>query len=672
MNFRKLSIFAICFLLLSSIAIVPDLGAAESPTDDPEPDNEPVYFQAEGTPSEDFKTTYGDVTEQDAYDGPFELAYTGHGIHGWWWDNGIALSSRVETIMEGAGSNWVYVNVSATGWYEYSEYNDLEDITTKPNNRNDIDYSGVTQIPLQVELTKGDCNDLYFEPGSHTAVNMTDGPEGGDEDEDRSGLRDTAEFGIEWAAGLKDPIGAIDIGEFLYEQWKARGASDHDGIEDILPPDDNSDSGKGAFIQQTWDHKYELWWDTDQPYFGQFNVATEFLLKVPTSSLPDEARLEISTKNIFGTYHRHDGLVNHDIGAEASVEIPIRNAEPELDEDEITVEYDEPVKTSDSRYSDCIRPEIEIGKGFIDNPAGCEKAEYNVTVKYSIDEEDWKELTTETMTITDSAELNPYIEIDDEEPEGEMYLEFHVSTKDEYGAWMQELDKDVNFDWVQCDYRLDLEKFEIESDHMESYSITTHDDSFTWSESIHVIMEYPDKYGEQFDETFIRIDWGNGEIVEHYICDWDPGEGVFDDTVENEYEFPEEGSYSYTVEIEIYTDNLWRDIKMFHLSIDYEEQGMRCPVCGGPFGECTCGGPMSTEPDATLEREEYEHHLEEGMISLELFLALSREDLEHIRMRSELTRVEEGWLITYEGEEKYGIELEEKKLAIYALDGEPC
>jgi len=267
MKLKYVSI-VVCFLVVGTIivlaTIVPALGTAESTTDNPEPDNEPVYFQAPGTPSEVYKTTYGDVGEQDEYDGPDELVTTGHGIDEWWWNNGIALTPEVRTIMEGDGHNWVSVNVSATGWYEYSEYNDWEGITTKPNHRYDIDYSGVTQVPLQIEVTEGGSNSeiVFWEP-AHTAVNMTDGPEGGDEEEERSTLRETAEFGIKWAAGLKDPIGAIDIAEFLYEQWKATGSSDQDGIEDIIPSDQLSDTGEGAFIQQTWDHKYEPWWDTD-------------------------------------------------------------------------------------------------------------------------------------------------------------------------------------------------------------------------------------------------------------------------------------------------------------------------------------------------------------------------------------------------------------------------
>jgi len=73
-------------------------------------------------------------------------------------------------------------------------------------------------------------------------------------------------------------------------------------------------------------------------------------------------------------------------------------------------------------------------------------------------------------------------------------------------------------------------------------------------------------------------------------------------------------------------------------------------------------------PLSTLDRSEYEEHLEEGRISRELFRALKREDKDRLGRRAELSRVEEGWQITFKGEERYRIEVTEEKLEIYAVE----
>ncbi len=92
-----------------------------------------------------------------------------------------------------------------------------------------------------------------------------------------------------------------------------------------------------------------------------------------------------------------------------------------------------------------------------------------------------------------------------------------------------------------------------------------------------------------------------------------------------------------------------------------------CPICGGPFGHCYCGGPMSLECEAFLERSEYEEYLEEGQIAPELLEALREEGIDDLDREAELSQAEEGWLIQQDSVQRYWIELAEKELRVYDI-----
>jgi len=173
------------------------------------------------------------------------------------------------------------------------------------------------------------------------------------------------------------------------------------------------------------------------------------LLKIPTDSLPDEARLEISTKNIFGTYHRNDGLVNHDIGAEASVEIPIKNAEPEGDFDKVDIEDAEVIEESDGDY--VLEPEITLYDDFLQgNPANCEEAVYDIKIEYEEEDDYWREITTlETNIEFDGYEVyyndDNRVEIPADGGQGDVNVRVTLTAHDEYGGWEESVEE--SFEW---------------------------------------------------------------------------------------------------------------------------------------------------------------------------------------------------------------------------------
>jgi len=78
--------------------------------------------------------------------------------------------------------------------------------------------------------------------------------------------------------------------------------------------------------------------------------------------------------------------------------------------------------------------------------------------------------------------------------------------------------------------------------------------------------------------------------------------------------------------------------------------------------------PISPETTASLELTEYEEYLEEGPLSGELLDAFKKEGIEDLGKEAELSRAEEGWWITVEGEKEYWVYEKEEELKVYAFE----
>jgi len=250
---------------------------------------------------------------------------------------------------------------------------------------------------------------------------MTDGPEGGDEDDDL--LRETAEFGIKYAAERKDKLGLISIAEFVWEQTEPRGGS----TETI-----DGSIGEGGKVRHHWNAPFYQW-DVNPPRARYYSGGT--LLHLDTDSTPpDSVTLDISADNEIGVYDLTlddfvEGYERLD-GAETSFEIEIKNAEPteveQLDTD--TDHYDA------GEGSSVVSPIFKDLK--VTNPAQCTDVTYEVEIELRAGWTDGFETLTYAW-ITHDEELNKQVNI--YVPEGtvneEVDIRYSVRTSDTYGGW---------------------------------------------------------------------------------------------------------------------------------------------------------------------------------------------------------------------------------------------
>ena len=128
-----------------------------------------------------------------------------------------------------------------------------------------------------------------------------------------------------------------------------------------------------------------------------------------------------------------------------------------------------------------------------------------------------------------------------------------------------------------------------------------------------------------------------------------------------EGDYPDGDKYTSDITVEMDED------KSLTAHFEYDDPPT-CPWCGGPFGHCYCGGPMSLESESTLEQSEFEAYLEEGQIAPELLEALVEEGMDDLDREAELSPSEEGWLIQQDSEQRYWIELAEKELRVYDIE----
>jgi len=192
-------------------------------------------------------------------------------------------------------------------------------------------------MPIQAEITNINPNNYPSTDGSidfiesqNSGAHMTNGPVPSDKDDQVDPfIKNATEFGINWAAGQIDSFGLISAAQFINNEVGILGSSGQDN-NNVLPPDDQGDTGEGAFIQQTWNHKYYSNWECDQPYQGHYSTSALIEARFPLGNLPNDATLKISTKNVLGMYEEdawgEDQLKDLTTGAETSLTIDIKNA----------------------------------------------------------------------------------------------------------------------------------------------------------------------------------------------------------------------------------------------------------------------------------------------------------------------------------------------------------
>ncbi|MFO7791540.1 MAG: hypothetical protein R6W73_00975 [Candidatus Saliniplasma sp.] len=286
----------------------------------------------------------------------------------------------------------------------------------------DGQFAGTTGLNIETEIASVegyDTTTLDILKSRSNANNMTDGPMGGDEDDDR--LKETQEFVIRYAAGRIDQLGLIDIGEFVYQQTKPRGGSDEMILEDIEA------EGEGDSVRHHWVAPFYEW-DYDPPRERFYSGGT--LMQLDTGpNPPNSVTLNISANNEIGVYD----LLSEDFmwgpvdSEETSFEIDIKNAKPDVE----NVDVDD-VTTSESSGDNSIHPDIYLD---LDNKAGCEVAKYDVDIEYKYSSS-YEYVTTRTVTIEDSGDPLPAVEMTiPEDFDGDIDIRLIITAKDEYGGW---------------------------------------------------------------------------------------------------------------------------------------------------------------------------------------------------------------------------------------------
>lgn len=152
--------------------------------------------------------------------------------------------------------------------------------------------------------------------------------------------------------------------------------------------------------------------------------------ELPTDDLPDKATLEISAKNILGAAEQDGEIINFADGAEASVEIPIKNAEP-TEVEQLGTDADHYDAGEGSSVVSPIFKDLKLT-----NPAQCTDVTYEVEIELRAGWTDGFETLTYSW-ITHDEELNKQVNI--YVPEGtvneEVDIRYSVSTSDTYGGW---------------------------------------------------------------------------------------------------------------------------------------------------------------------------------------------------------------------------------------------
>ncbi|MFP4002003.1 MAG: InlB B-repeat-containing protein, partial [Thermoplasmata archaeon] len=175
-----------------------------------------------------------------------------------------------------------------------------------------------------------------------------------------------------------------------------------------------------------------------------FSASTGLEWEIPDTYQSD---CTINLKASLLMEDNQNGEITQEWGAITdTVSFTINNAEPQLDENEVAV-TNQPVGASEDGDEYKLQPRIEIGSGFLDNPAGCSDAEYNVTIKYSEDgNSPWTDhYTYEGVNIGFSGVIEQDMYIDGQGKLGSVYLRFIVTAKDEYGGW--EKSTETSFSW---------------------------------------------------------------------------------------------------------------------------------------------------------------------------------------------------------------------------------
>ena len=196
----------------------------------------------------------------------------------------------------------------------------------------------------------------------------------------------------------------------------------------------------GFFILEKHEDKLKIY-GGDIPLERAHTASTEIGFRLPTDDLPDEATLEISAKNVLGTACVDGDIIQDADGAEASVEIPIRNAKPEVQSD---MEMDKKnYETEDYPGYNKIYPVFH--DLMVTNPTTCEEVPYEVKIDWRPGwDYGWETLTYDWISHGEWMEKEVSIPTPDDANGDTVDIRYTIKTYDQYGGW--ELDTEYKRD----------------------------------------------------------------------------------------------------------------------------------------------------------------------------------------------------------------------------------
>jgi len=202
----------------------------------------------------------------------------------------------------------------------------------------------------------------------------------------------------------------------------------------------------GFFTLEKYENRLKIKGE-DIPLERAHTASTMLYFELPTDDLPDEATLEISAKNILGAADSQGEIIEYDDGAEASIEIPIKNARPELslDTDKDTYYTSDYTTSDDGPY--IVSPKFDIS---LDNPAGDNTPKYDITMDIKFDDSSYETLTYFFYRDIDD-DISQYITIEVPDGyDGSVSIKFTVETRYErHGGWIETFEISESFDVVE-------------------------------------------------------------------------------------------------------------------------------------------------------------------------------------------------------------------------------
>ncbi len=444
--------FLLVFVVFS-VVFTDTVVANDGFEDEFESDNGKALYLQDGR-TEPYYYNYTDVVVEEALYIPYP------DVGNWFsYDTETTLDVLATTVDGGGEYTRVFLHVSAAGGYSYNETESVE------HPHDDLSPPGMGHIGnagqvIEAEITDYDGNhipylDIERSKNSGT-TSITDGDEGGDGEtsETQKLALQGALFAAQIGATAVDvkTFGAISAVSFAYT-LATRGSDDE---PNPFPENKDYDLGEDANVRQVWKHDPEMseWNDTsgrmENPLEDVHGTSTVLYLSLDNDDLHESAILEISARNLLGiSGYDDDEYFESSItdGAEATIEIPIRKARPELslDTDKDTYYKSDYITSDDGPY--IVSPKFDIS---LDNPAGDNTPKYDITMDIKFDGSSYETLTYFFYRDIDD-DISQYITIEVLDGyDGSVSIKFTVETRYErYGGWIETFEISESFNVVE-------------------------------------------------------------------------------------------------------------------------------------------------------------------------------------------------------------------------------